>query len=71
MCIEQVEFAWSAHAMVHIDLDALQQRHESVIERIVDLQETLLRAEKKEVLVEERYKGQIAQVNRMLRMRLM
>ena len=33
--------------MVRIDLDTLQERHESVIQRTVDLEETLLCAEEK------------------------
>jgi len=47
MCIKQVELAEFHPAMVYTDLDTLQERHESVIQRIVDLEETLLRAEEK------------------------
>jgi len=47
MCIEQVELAQSCHAMVHTDLDALQERHEGVIQRIVNLEETLFRDKEK------------------------
>jgi len=47
MCIEQVELALSHPAMVCADLDALQERHESVIQRIIEFEETLLRPEKR------------------------
>ena len=43
---EQVELTQSHHAMVPIDLDALQERHESVIQRIANLGETLRLAQK-------------------------
>jgi len=43
-CIEQVEHAQPHLAMVRTNLDALQERHESVIQRIVNLEDTLLRA---------------------------
>ena len=47
MCIEKVDLAPSHPVMLHTDLDALQKRHESVIQRIFDLDEKLLRAEEK------------------------
>ena len=56
--------------MVRIDLNTLQERHESVIQRTVDLEETLLCAEE-EVSAEERCKGEVAKADRLLRMRLM
>jgi len=47
MCIEKVDLAPSHPVMLHTDLDALQKRHESVIQRIVGLEETLLHAEER------------------------
>jgi len=47
MCIEQVKLTQHHLAMVHTDLDASLERHESVVKRIVDLEETLLNAEER------------------------
>ena len=41
ICTKQVELAQSHLAMVDTDLDAMQERHESVIQRITNLEETL------------------------------
>jgi len=49
MCTEQVELAQSHLAMVRIDLNALQERHGSVIQRITDLEETLCLTRKRSV----------------------
>ena len=46
MCIKQVELA-QPHAMVRTDLDGLQERCESAVQQIVDLEERLLRAKEK------------------------
>jgi len=44
VCIKQVKLAQSHPAMVRNDLNGLQETHESVIQRIVKLEGTLLRA---------------------------
>ena len=48
MCTEQVELARSHLAMVRTDLNALQERHGSVIQRIVGLEKTLHLTQKEE-----------------------
>jgi len=40
-CAEEVELAQSHLSTVHTELDALQERHRSVIQRISNLEETL------------------------------
>jgi len=40
-CAEEIELAQSHLAMVHTNLDALQERHRGIVQRISDLEETL------------------------------
>jgi len=53
MLTKQVELAQSHLAMVHTNLDALQERHGSVIERIGKLEETLLLMREEECQLRE------------------
>jgi len=56
MCVEQDELAQPHIPMAHIHLDTLHDRYESVVQRIVDLKETLLPCRGKELSNEERCK---------------
>jgi len=47
-CAEEVELAQSHLATVCTELDALQERHSSIIQRISDLEETLRGAREEE-----------------------
>jgi len=47
-CAEEIELAQSHLAMDRTDLDALQERHKSVVQRISDLEETLRGAREEE-----------------------
>ena len=40
-CTEQVELPQSHYSMVRTNLDSLQERHRSVIQKIADLEETI------------------------------
>jgi len=52
-CTKQVELKESHLAMVRADLDALQQRYGSIIQRIADLKETLCLAQGEECQLKE------------------
>jgi len=45
--------------MVHTELNALQERHESVAQRSIDLKETLLRAEEKKYQLKRDVKARL------------
>jgi len=47
-CAEEVDLAQTHIAMVHTNLDALQERHGSVVQKISDLEVTLCGAREEE-----------------------
>jgi len=47
-CTEQIKLSLSCLAMVYTNLDALHERHRSIIQRITDLEETLRLAQEEE-----------------------
>jgi len=50
ICTQQVEITWSHLTMIHTNPDALQEKHESVIQRITDLEEELHLTREEEAL---------------------
>jgi len=47
MCIEQDKLAQPHHSMAHTNREALRDKLESVVQRIIDLGDTVLCAEEK------------------------
>ena len=57
MCTEQVELAQSHLTVVYANLNALQERYMNVIQRIVDLEETLYLTQEEECQLKEDIKA--------------